>query len=135
MYDMPMKTFKQILTEHGFSLKEAAARGIHYDTLAKHARGARRVGLAAAARYERLLGIPRSELRPDVWDTDMYPPRRGAHDMQETACPAQGQDGACCGGYGPELGTDVSAADFLPPQMPMPHAKDGLSGSVPKQVQ
>ncbi len=135
MYDIPMKTFKQILTEHGFTLKEAAARGIPYDTLAKHARGARRVGLAAAARYERLLGIPRSELRPDVWDMDMYPPRRGAHDMQETACPAQGQDGACCGGCGQERGTDGSAADFPSPQIPLRHAKDVLSESMPKQVQ
>ncbi len=67
MYCFAMKTFKEVLMDHGFSLKEASARGIPYDTLAKHAQGARRVGAFSAARYEILLGIPRSELRPDLW--------------------------------------------------------------------
>ena len=67
MYSMPMKTFKQLLRDYGYTLREAAAKGIPYDTLAKHAQGARRVGALAAARYERLLGILKSELRPDLW--------------------------------------------------------------------
>ncbi len=69
-----MKTFKQVLKDHGFSLKEASARGIPYDTLAKHAQGVRRVGAFSATRYEMLLGIPRWELRPDLWPEDAAAP-------------------------------------------------------------
>ena len=47
---------------------QAAEKGISYNTIAKHIQGKRNIGVRAALRYEKLLGIPRWELRPDLWD-------------------------------------------------------------------
>lgn len=41
--------------------------GYPYPTVWRHASGKRNVSPEAALRYERTLGIPRSELRPDLW--------------------------------------------------------------------
>lgn len=38
-----------------------------YTTLWQHYTGKRRVTAEQAMKYERILGIPRSELRPDIW--------------------------------------------------------------------
>ena len=65
---MRMKNIKDIFSEYGFTAKKAAMAGLSYDTIAKHFQGKRNVGVRAALRYEKLLGIPRWELRPDLWD-------------------------------------------------------------------
>ena len=62
-----MKTFKEIFSRYGMTAREAAKLGIPYDTLCKHIQGTRKVGVKAAIRYEKLLGIPRWETRPDLW--------------------------------------------------------------------
>lgn len=63
---------KDILRARGLSIADASrASGIPYVTIAQHARGARGISAALAIKYERLLGIPRSALRPDLW-----PPQR-----------------------------------------------------------
>ena len=67
MYCYDMKTFREIFSRLGISAREAARRGIPYDTLCKHLQGAREVGPKAALRYEKVLGIPRWEMRPDLW--------------------------------------------------------------------
>lgn len=41
--------------------------GIPYNTVYQHVYGKRRMTADAALRYEEKLGIPRSELRPDLW--------------------------------------------------------------------
>jgi plasmid maintenance system antidote protein VapI len=63
-----MKTLKQIFLEHGWTPMRAAETGISYNTIAKHIQGKRNIGVRAALKYEKLLGIPRWELRPDLWD-------------------------------------------------------------------
>lgn len=62
-----MNTLKQAFDRRGLTPAEAARKGGNYQTLWKQYRGERRVGPTAAMLYERLLGIPRSELRPDIW--------------------------------------------------------------------
>lgn len=61
----------QALTERNLSVNQAAkASGIRYDTIWKHCMGLRGISPAMALEYEAKLGIPKSELRPDLW-----PPR------------------------------------------------------------
>lgn len=62
-----MKTLKEIFWEHGFTGKAASRLGIPYETISKHFRGKRSIGVKSVLRYEALLGIPRWELRPDLW--------------------------------------------------------------------
>ena len=62
-----MNTLKLALERRGFSMSDAARKGIPLATIAKHCNGEREIGLKAVLRYENLLGIPRSELRPDLW--------------------------------------------------------------------
>ena len=62
-----MKYLKLALERRGLSMSDAARKGIPLSTIAKHCNGERELGLKAVLRYERLLGIPRSELRPDLW--------------------------------------------------------------------
>ena len=63
-----MNNFKKALTARGLDVNSASkASGIGYDTIWKHALGLREVSPAMALRYETLLGIPRHELRPDLW--------------------------------------------------------------------
>ena len=79
---MVMKTLlTDILRKRGLSIADASrASGIPYVTIAQHVRGARAISAALAIKYERPLGIPRSELRPDLWPPDPSPedsPPRG----------------------------------------------------------
>lgn len=69
---MEKKTLKDIFKEHGLDVKQAGLRGINCNTLQKHLSGERRLKAETALRYERLLGIPRWELRPDLWE----PPKK-----------------------------------------------------------
>ena len=41
--------------------------GLPYTTLWQHYTGRRKITAEQAMKYERVLGIPRSELRPDIW--------------------------------------------------------------------
>ena len=63
-----MKNLKEIFRAHGLTASDAAKLGIPYDTIAKHCQGKRTIGVKAALRYEKVLGIPRWELRPDLWE-------------------------------------------------------------------
>ena len=79
-----MNTLKDAFERRGLTLAEAARRGGNYQTLWKQYRGERRVGPTAAMLYERLFGIPRSELRPDIWPPPTPPatspePAQAAH--------------------------------------------------------
>ena len=73
---MGMKTLlTDILRKRGLSIADASrASGIPYVTIAQHVRGSRGISAALAIKYERQLGIPRSELRPDLWPPDSVPP-------------------------------------------------------------
>ncbi len=62
-----MNTLKKAFERRGLTCIEAARLGAPYQTLYKQYRGDRNVGVQSALLYEQLLGIPRSELRPDLW--------------------------------------------------------------------
>ena len=62
--DSPLK---QALDRRGWTLKALKAPGINYSYAYKHYRGWRGMSAEFAVLYERLLGIPRWELRPDLW--------------------------------------------------------------------
>ena len=76
-----MKTLKQIFDERGWTLQDGAKRGVPYHNLQKQLNGTRGVGPRSAILYEEKLGIPRSELRPDLW-----PPMKALDD--ENSLPA-----------------------------------------------
>lgn len=63
-----MTRLSEALDKRGIQIKEAAKAGIPYCSIWQQYRGMRPVGAQAAIRYERLLGIPREELRPDLWE-------------------------------------------------------------------
>lgn len=60
-------TLKIALDVRGLTVLEASKKGAPYQTLRKQYLGERAVGWKSALRYESILGIPRSELRPDLW--------------------------------------------------------------------
>ena len=62
-----MNTLNQAFQVRGLSCREAAKAGLRYQTVWLHFHGLRNVGVKSALRYEAVLGIPRSELRPDIW--------------------------------------------------------------------
>ena len=62
-----METLKQVFERRGLTLAEAVKRGVPYHALYKQLKGERSVGVVCALRYHRVLGIPLSELRPDIW--------------------------------------------------------------------
>lgn len=63
-----MTVLKQALNKRGISIREAARMGIPYCTIWQQCKGLRTVGPKTALRYEQILGIPRWELRPDLWN-------------------------------------------------------------------
>ena len=77
-----MNTIKHALETRGLTIKRAVEMGANYQTLWKHCRDERRVGPQSALLYERILGIPRSELRPDLWPPATATPatQRGGED-------------------------------------------------------
>lgn len=62
-----MNTLKQIFDRHGLTLADAVRLGLPYHALYKQLKGERAVGVTCALRYHKVLGIPLSELRPDIW--------------------------------------------------------------------
>jgi len=64
---MKNKTFEKYFPHRGDLKKASRDSGIPYVTLIQHANNLRRVAPESAVKYEALLGIPRWELRPDVW--------------------------------------------------------------------
>lgn len=66
-------TLKHALDDRGLTVLEASKKGAPYQTLRKHYLGERSVGWKSALRYENVLGIPRSELRPDLWPPSIEP--------------------------------------------------------------
>lgn len=73
MCSMKNVLFRQALSERQLTVGEAAKKsGIPYITIHQHFSGARSVSAEMAVTYERLLGIPRSELRPDLWPSTRF---------------------------------------------------------------
>ena len=68
-----MDTLKQIFERHGLTLADAVRMGVPYHALYKQLRGERSVGVVCAMRYHKVLGIPLSELRPDIWPDKTVP--------------------------------------------------------------
>lgn len=62
-----MNTLKEALDSRGITPNQASKLGLNYSTVLKTYKGLRSVTPAYAIRYELILGIPRSELRPDMW--------------------------------------------------------------------
>ena len=62
-----MSTLKEAFDSRNMTVLEASKLGAKYQTLYKQYLGERNVGPRAAILYERILGIPRSETRPDLW--------------------------------------------------------------------
>lgn len=58
---------KKALDSRGITVLEASKKGASYQTLRKQYLGERAVGLKTVLLYERILDIPRYELRPDLW--------------------------------------------------------------------
>ena len=49
-----------------------AQKEIDYSTMLRHYKGLREISGRDAIKYEKLLGIPRSELRPDLWPPEIW---------------------------------------------------------------
>lgn len=65
---------KEALDSRGLTVLGASKMGANYQTLRKHYRGERNVGERSVLLYERVLGIPRYELRPDLWPDPVWLP-------------------------------------------------------------
>lgn len=65
-----MKTFKQILDERGLTYMDIAKKGVPYQTVRKHYLGDRSITAQYAMIYERVAGIPKSELCPQFWEEE-----------------------------------------------------------------
>ena len=63
-----MKTVKEVFEKYGVTRAACHRKGIRYTTAHSHWTGYRRVRPEQAIRYEKLMGIPRWELRPDLWE-------------------------------------------------------------------
>jgi hypothetical protein len=63
-----MKTVKEVFEQYGITCAACQRKGIRYSTAYSHVTGYRRVRPDQAIRYEKLMGIPRWELRPDLWE-------------------------------------------------------------------
>ena len=62
-----MNNLKEALERRCLTWALAARLGAPYQTIYKQYKGDRNVGVRSALLYESVLGIPRSELRPDLW--------------------------------------------------------------------
>jgi DNA-binding transcriptional regulator YdaS (Cro superfamily) len=80
VHNAGMNNFRRALDKRGLTPSLAAKSGLNYSTLLKVYKGARRVTAESAVLYERALGIPRWELRPDLWDPPHHPNPRTARD-------------------------------------------------------
>lgn len=70
MYNKSMNRLKIAFQSRSLTPSGVAKAGLSLTTVQKHYYGSREVGPLYALKYERVLGIPRSELRPDLWPPD-----------------------------------------------------------------
>lgn len=69
VYNADMKTFRELFEERGLTpTKAAKVTGMPSVTIASHYYGVRKISPESAIKYEKLLGIPRWETRPDLWN-------------------------------------------------------------------
>lgn len=78
MYIMLMKNFvRTALERRGLRPIDAHKRGMPYQSVYRQYRGERFPSGEYAILYENILGIPRSEIRPDLWPpTEAVPTTR-----------------------------------------------------------
>lgn len=72
-----MNILQEALARKGLTYKEAIRR-VPYHAFFKQWHGKRSIGPKSAILYERVLGIPRSELRPDLWPPEDVTPAGSA---------------------------------------------------------
>lgn len=63
-----MKTVKEIFEKYGVTRAACRRCGMNYQTVQSHYNGTRQMKAEQALAYEKLMGIPRWELRPDLWE-------------------------------------------------------------------
>ena len=64
-----MNVLKAFLDSKGLTIPKAAREyGVSEITLRQHIKGQRNVSPEMAILYERVFGIPRENLRPDLWE-------------------------------------------------------------------
>lgn len=64
---------KTALNKRGLQMKDLIGKeGLCYVQANRHYNGKRPVSAEYALKYEKLLGIPRYELRPDLWTPAMF---------------------------------------------------------------
>ena len=64
---------REALDRRGITPIEAHRRGMPYQSVYRQYHGTRKPSGEYAIIYERVLGIPRSELRPDLWPPTASP--------------------------------------------------------------
>lgn len=63
-----MKNYAKIaLDKYGLTPMEAHKRGMPYQSVYRQYHGQRKPSGEYALLYEKFLGIPRNEIRPDIW--------------------------------------------------------------------
>lgn len=77
---------RDALDRRGITPIEAHRRGMPYQSVYRQYHGTRKLSAEYAITYEQVLGIPREELRPDLW-----PPTEAAPTMPDES----GQCGEC----------------------------------------
>lgn len=112
-----MNTLKNALDRRGLTVLEASKMGAPYQTLRKHYRGERNIGEKSLLMYERILKIPRYELRPDLCPPPATPASPPAPESPGAAAdaaarakrrrgrPRRHPDGTPATGAGAEQGT------------------------------
>jgi hypothetical protein len=83
-----MNNVKRCLVSRGISVNEAAKAGMPYMSVYKQYRGERNPSGNFALIYERILGIPRSEIRPDLWPPKDSPASTQERDAEDEGKPA-----------------------------------------------
>ena len=67
-----MNALRRYFKESGKTILQVSREtGIPRPTIYTHLDGSREMSIDAAKRYHRLLGIPLSDLRPDVWGAEV----------------------------------------------------------------
>lgn len=70
---MEESLLKKAMDERGIPRKDAyKLTGLDPSTASQHYRGVRAISATDALLYEKCLGIPRYELRPDLWTPAMF---------------------------------------------------------------
>ena len=68
-------SFCKLFLERGLTAASASRiSGIPYVTILQHIKGTRGVSPELAKQYEKLLGIPKSKIRPDLWPPEQPEP-------------------------------------------------------------